>query len=144
MAKKTTLKTQQTDVPVEDFIATLDDEQQRSDSTRLVEIFRKITRSEPKMWGPAIIGFGSRVLKYESGREFDWMEAAFSPRKGTLTLYVLNGFPEQDELLKTLGPHKTGKVCLYIKRLADVDEKVLTKMIRYSLRHDRQRDTAAG
>jgi len=81
------------------------------------------------MWGTAIIGFGSEKIKYASGKELDWPKTGFSPRKQALTLYVLNGSKAQKELLKKLGKHKTGKVCLYIKKLSDVDINVLEKVI---------------
>ena len=86
------------------------------------------------MWGPAIIGFGSQTLKYATGRELEWPRTAFSPRKGNLSLYVLAGRPTEAELLKKLGPHKSGVSCLVIKRLADVDQKVLEKLIKESLK----------
>ena len=84
------------------------------------------------MWGASIVGFGMRRLQYASGRELDWMEIGFSPRKQNLTLYVLNGFEGQDALLKKLGRHTTGKVCLYIKKLDDVDLKVLDQIVTKS------------
>lgn len=87
------------------------------------------------MWGPAIIGFGHRVLKYESGRELDWMLIGFSPRKGTFALYSLTGSERADKLLPKLGKHKTGKGCLYIKRLSDIDESILTELITASVGH---------
>jgi hypothetical protein len=87
------------------------------------------------MWGPSIIGFGHRVLKYESGREFDWMIAAFSPRKANLTLYVIADSPKQPELLAKLGKHTVSKACLYVKRLADIDEKVLEELIKEAVKY---------
>lgn len=126
---KAQLKTQKTTANVGDFLATVSDPQQREDAIKIVELMQKITGDKPKMWGPSIIGFGDRTLKYESGRELDWFKIGFSPRKGQLTIYAINGNPAQGELLAKLGKHTTGKGCLYIKRLSDVDEKVLEKII---------------
>ncbi len=103
--------------------------------TSVLEIFKKATGEEPKMWGPAIIGFGHRVLKYDSGRELDWMLTGFSPRKGNLTFYIMSGFVRYDELMAKLGKHKTGKSCLHIKRLSDIDESILTELIAASIGH---------
>ncbi len=132
---KADLKTKETDASVEGFLDTVSDVGRREDAFRVLEIFRRATGEEARMWGPAIVGFGHRVMKYESGREFDWMHVAFSPRKANLTLYVFNDSPKQDELLATLGKFKTSKACLYIKRLSDVDEKVLENLIRDSTEH---------
>lgn len=131
---KAELKTTPTDESVEAFLNGVADEQRRTDSLRVIEIYKRITGEEPKMWGPAIIGFGSQMLKYASGRELDMPIAAFSPRKASLTFYVLNGSPKESELLDRLGKHKTGKCCLYVKRLSDVDEGVLEKLISLSLK----------
>ncbi len=134
---KAELKTKANDASVEDFLGAVADEQQRTDSLRLLEIFKKATGEDPKMWGPSIIGFGRRVLKYESGRELDWMITGFSPRKGTFALYSLTGSDKADELLAKLGKHKTGKGCLYIKKLLDIDESVLAILIKSSLAEKR-------
>jgi hypothetical protein len=127
---KVEIKTKETDASVDDFLSALSDEQQREDARKIIEIMQRTTGDNPKMWGAAIIGFGNRVYKSPAtGREVDWMKIGFSPRKGNLSLYVLNGAPKQVELLEKLGKHKTGKGCLYVKKLADVDEKVLEKVI---------------
>jgi len=127
---KAEIKTKETDASVEDFIDGLPDEQQREDARKIVEVMKGLTGAEPKMWGAAIIGFGNRVYTSPAtGREVDWMKIGFSPRKGNLSIYVLNGSPKQTSLLDKLGKHKTGKGCLYVKRLADVDEKILEKII---------------
>ena len=127
---KSEIKTKQTNASVEAFLNRLEDSRQRDDSQKIIAMMKRITGDEPKMWGPAIIGFGNRVYTSPAtGREVDWMKLGFSPRKGNLSLYVLNGAPKQAELLEKLGKHKTGKGCLYVKRLADVDEKVLEKVI---------------
>ena len=131
---KAELKTKANDGSVSDFLDSIEDEKKRDDSYRLLEIFGKATGSKPKMWGPAIIGFGERRLKYDSGRELDWMIVGFSPRKANLTLYGLLGSPEQDAQLEKLGKHSTGKGCLYFKTLGDVDEKILEKLIKQSMK----------
>jgi hypothetical protein len=98
----------------------------------------KATGEKPKMWGSSIVGFGSRHLKYESGRELDSMEIGFSPRKQNLTLYLTNGEALDENLLSKLGKHKLGKSCLYFKRLSDVDEKVLEQLIEKSIENIRR------
>ena len=122
-------KTQQTDTSVEAFLNTVADEQQRADSKRIIEMMNRTTGKVPKMWGPAIIGFGLRHMKYESGREMDWMEIGFSPRKGNITLYVLSKTLDQSQLLEKIGKHKASGGCLHIKKLADVDGKVLEELV---------------
>lgn len=131
---KAELKTKQTEAGVNEFLQTIADEQQRIDSARLIEIFTAETGEPPKMWGSSIIGFGQQHLKYDSGRELDWMLCGFSPRKATLTLYLSCAIDEHAALLEKLGKYKTGKGCLYIKRLADTDETVLAKLIRASMK----------
>ena len=127
---KAEIKTKETDASVEDFLNGVADEQQRDDARKVLGMMRRTTGEEPKMWGASIIGFGNRVYKSPAtGREVDWMRIGFSPRKGNLSLYVLHGSADQTKLLEKLGKHKTGKGCLYIKKLADVDEKVLEKII---------------
>lgn len=130
---KSELKTKETGASVEGFLESISDEVRRADAFRVLEIFKRVTGEEARMWGPAIVGFGHRVLKYDSGRELDWMVTGFSPRKANTTLYVVNDSPKQSELLAKLGKYTTGKVCLYIKRLSDVDENVLEQIIRESL-----------
>jgi len=112
------LKTQPSSFSVEDFLNSVADVQQRADSFALVDIMREETGAEPVMWGGSIIGFGHYHYVYESGREGDWFLTGFSPRKGKISVYLMNGFSIVEELLGQLGPHKTGKSCLYIKRLA--------------------------
>lgn len=126
---KAELKTKKTEASVEEYLSNIADEKVREDSKKIVEMMEKATGAKPKMWGGAIIGFGERYLKYESGRELDWMEIGFSPRKQNLTLYVLEYSDDQKKYLEKLGKHKTGKGCLYIKRLSDVDENVLEELI---------------
>ncbi|HCA57045.1 MAG TPA: DUF1801 domain-containing protein [Blastocatellia bacterium] len=138
---KAELKTRETDASVEDFINSVENETRREDAFRLLEIFKRITKEEPKMWGPSIIGFGSRMLKYASGRELDWPVAAFSPRKQNLSLYVLCGAPGEEELLAKLGKYKNGVSCLYVNKLADVDMKVLERLIKGSVAKSRKSST---
>ena len=125
---KAELKTKKTEASVEDFLNSVRDEQQRKDSFVILAMMRKATEEKPKMWGPAIVGFGNVHLKYESGRELDWFTMGFSPRKKDLTLYGLIT-EKQASLLNKLGKYKTGKGCLYINKLTDVDISVLKKMM---------------
>ena len=128
-------KTQQTDVAVEEFIASVEPEAKREDAKVLDAMFRRVTGEEPKMWGPSIIGYGSYHYKYESGREGDWMRSGFSPRKAKHSLYMMGGYCDdiaaerRTEQLTRLGKHSTGKSCLYINKLADIDLSVLEEMI---------------
>lgn len=125
-----TIKTLVNDASVTDFIEKVEDETKKSDSYKLLKIFEKITGEKPKMWGSSIIGFGQYHYKSERSRqEGDWMLTGFSPRKANLTLYILAGPANYTELLEKLGKHKSSVGCLYIKRLSDVDEKVLEKLI---------------
>ena len=123
------LKTKKTEASVEDFLNTIKDEATRQDCFEISKMMEQVTRSEPKMWGSSIIGFGSRHLKYESGRELDWMIIGFSPRKANITLYIPGKLEKYDAQLKKLGKYTTGKGCLYIKKLKDVDTKVLKNLI---------------
>jgi len=126
------MKTKQTEASVEDFLNRIEDNQKREDCFEIVKMMKQVTKKEPKMWGPGIIGFGSYHYKYESGREGDSPQIGFSPRKQNITLYILSGADHENPLLQKLGKHSTGKVCLYIKRLADVDKKVLQELIKES------------
>jgi hypothetical protein len=128
------LKTKKTEASVEDFLNKIKDESTRQDCFEIAKILKQATRSEPKMWGSSIIGFGSRLLKYPNGRELDWMLIGFSPRKANITLYIPGGIEKQSDLLKKLGKHTTGKGCLYIKSLKDVDKKVLKEVVNSSLK----------
>lgn len=126
------LKTRPTDQSALDFINSQPDEQRRTECRLLLDLFRQATGEEPRMWGSSIVGFGSRHYVYASGREGDWPPVAFSPRKQALTLYLMRGLDEVQDLLARLGRHTTGKGCLYIKKLTDVDVQVLTEIIRRS------------
>lgn len=128
------LKTKLNNASVDKFLKGVKDEQTRADCYQIIEIMNKATKAEPKMWGTSIIGFGNIHLKYESGRELDWFPIGFSPRKQNITLYLMGGL-EQKELLDKLGKYSTGKGCLYIKKLADVDIKVLNKLVTTSAKN---------
>ncbi|NIJ21844.1 hypothetical protein FHS95_003555 [Sphingomonas naasensis] len=126
-------RTRPTEMRVTDFIEAAPDAVRREDAKTLVELMSRISGEEPRMWGPSIIGFGSYHYRYESGHEGDACRLGFSPRKTELVLYVLNGSSAQEALLARLGKHKTGKACLYIKKLADVDMGVLEELVRDAL-----------
>ncbi len=135
MAKNVELKTKLNDASVEDFLNTVSDEQIRADCFEIAKLMKQVTKAEPKMWGSSIVGFGSYHYKGASGREGDWMLVGFSPRKQNLTLYIMAGFERYDELMKKLGKFSTGKSCLYIKKLADVDKKVLKELVSESVQY---------
>lgn len=128
-------KTTETENSVADFINTVSDEARRNDAFRITELFKNQTGLEAKMWGPAIIGFGSYHYKYESGREGDAPLTGFSPRKDAFALYFSSRFPNREALLEKLGKHKTAKACVYIKKLDDIDTSVLKEMIAASVKH---------
>lgn len=123
------LKTKPTEASVEGFLAGVTDDERRADCQALVKLMQRATRAKPRMWGPSIVGFGSYRYKYDSGREGEWFLAGFSPRKSDLTLYIMSGLGPHAGLLRKLGKHKTGKSCLYLKRLADVDLDVLRELV---------------
>lgn len=125
------LKTKKTNADVKAFLGGIANEQQREDATKVMKLMQKITGDKPAMWGPSIVGFGHYRYVYDSGRENDWFQVGFSPRKAALTLYGMGGWEE--ELLDKLGKHKTGKGCLYIKKLEEVDLSVLEQLIRRSM-----------
>ena len=127
------LKTKKTEASVEDFLNKIKDQDVRQDCFEIAKIMKQATRSDGKMWGSSIVGFGSRHLKYASGRELDWMVIGFSPRKANITLYLPGGVENQAALLKQLGKYTTGKGCLYIKKLKDVDRKVLKQLVNESV-----------
>ncbi len=116
---------------VDAFLAQVS-EAQRADCEVLRAMMERVTGEEPVLWGPSIVGFGRYRYRYESGREGEWFLAGFSPRKRNLTLYIMSGFPRHEELMGKLGRHTTGKSCLYVKRLEDVDLEVLEELVRRS------------
>ncbi|MCB1187540.1 DUF1801 domain-containing protein [bacterium] len=135
MAGKSENKTKATEVSVDSFLARVSDERKRADADALVALMKRITKQEAQMWGPSIIGFDSYHYRYDSGREGDMCALGFSPRKDSLSVYVLDGLDNYGDALEELGPHKIGKSCLYIKRLSDVDMKVLEKILRDSYKY---------
>lgn len=126
-------KTKPTAVSVESHLAAIANEEQRNDAQRLVPLMRKVTGQEPRMWGPSIVGFGSYHYKYASGHEGDSALAAFAARRRELAVYIADGFEGRNDLLARLGKHRTGKVCVYIRRLSDVDLKVLETLVSRSV-----------
>ena len=128
------LKTKLNDKSVIKFIKSVPDGKKRKDSLAILNMMKKITKEEPKMWGDSIIGFGTYHYKYASGREGDWFLTGFSPRKQNFSLYIMSGFKEYGKLLNKLGKHKTSKACLYIKSLDDIDTKILKEIITKSVK----------
>ena len=131
-------KTQPTKLSVTTFINSIDDKQKRSDARKIAAMIRKATGNKAVMWGPGIVGYGQYHYKYASGREGDYLLAGFSARKNALTIYIMPGFMRFDSLMKKLGKYKTGKSCLYVNRLSDVDEKVLERLIVGSVKYMRE------
>lgn len=131
-------KTRPTTESVEKFLNGIADEQRRKDCFRLVEMMKAATKADAAMWGTSIVGFGKHQYKYGSGTKGEWLLIGFSPRKNDLTLYLMSGFSRHAELLKKLGKHKTGKGCLYLKKLADVDESTLKTLIKQSVAEIKQ------
>ena len=134
---KAELKTKPTKADVEKFLNGIKDEKIREDSYKILKMMKQITKEEPKMWGPSIIGFGNYHYKYASGREGDWFLAGFSPRKQSLTIYAMSYLKKHKDILKRLGKHKIGKGCLYINKLEDVDMKVLRELIKEAIKKKR-------
>ena len=132
-------KTQLSDASVADFLAAVPDPRRRADAEQVAALMERVTRRPPRLWGTSIVGYGSYHYRYASGREGDWPLTGFSPRKQALTLYIMSGFEEYEDLLAKLGKHKTGKSCLYVNRLEQVDEQVLARLIRKSVAHLRRK-----
>ena len=129
------LKTQTTDNSVVEYLSTVENERKKADSFAILELMSEASGQEPKMWGESIIGFGTYHYKYASGREGTWFLTGFAPRKQSLTLYIMSGFEGYDLLLRKLGKHKTGKSCLYINKLEDIDMDVLRDLVKQSVEH---------
>jgi hypothetical protein len=127
------LKTKKTEASVKEFLDGVADPQQRKDAKAVARLMKEITGARPRMWGPSIVGFGDVHFSYASGREIDWFLTGFSPRRDSLTLYIMSGFSRFDALMDKLGPHRTGKGCLYIKRLDDVHQPTLKTLIKQSV-----------
>jgi hypothetical protein len=126
------LQTQPTKASVAAFLNAIEDPDRRRDCKAVAKLMEKVTKSKPKMWGPAIVGFGSYRYVNTTNKPQDWFLAGFSPRKQNLTLYIMAGFGRRPDLMKRLGKFSTGKSCLYIKRLSDIDEQVLASLIEDS------------
>ncbi len=126
-------KTKKNNASVEGFLQSGENEKRRADSFVVLDLMKEVTNEEPAMWGTSIVGFGSYHYKFASGREGDWMKVGFSPRKQNMTLYIMDGFGSYDSLLQNLGKYKTGKSCLYINKLEDVDQTVLRELVRQSV-----------
>jgi len=129
------LKTKPTDASVEEFLNRVEPTTKRQDAFAILELMKEVTDEDPQMWGESIVGFGRYHYKYASGREADWMLTGFSPRKQNLTLYIMAGFAQYDDLLARLGKHSTGSSCLYIKKLQDIDLDVLRELVKQSVAH---------
>jgi hypothetical protein len=130
------LKTQKGAGDVAAFIDGIEDQRKREDAKALLALMEKVTGEKPALWGPSIVGFGDLHYKYESGREGDWFRVGFSPRKQNLTLYVTDYIKEDDPLLARLGKFTTGKACIYVKRLEDIDTAVLEDLVKRSYEAD--------
>jgi hypothetical protein len=130
-----TLKTAPTNANVSRFLARVPDERRREDCRVVQRLMQRVTRARPRMWGASIVGFGRYHYRYPSGREGDWFLTGFSPRKQDLTIYLMAGFTGRAALLRRLGKHRAGGSCLYIKRLADVNLRVLETLVRRSVAH---------
>ncbi len=130
-------KTRPTQADVLEFLNSVDNDTRREDAFRMLEIMKEITGDDPVMWGPSIVGFGSYHYKYDTGREGDMCLTGFSPRKTSLTVYIMPGFDRYGELMSKLGKHKSGKSCLYINKLSNVDEEVLKELISEGVKYMR-------
>jgi hypothetical protein len=129
------LKTKPTDTSVAALLGAIPDDSRRQDCFTVLSLMRDVTQCEPRVWGSTIIGFGTYHYKYASGREGDWFLTGFAPRKQDVTLYIMAGFDRYEALLSRLGKYKTGKSCLYVKRLADIDLAVLKDLVAASVAH---------
>lgn len=132
-------KTKAGTASVAQFLSAIDNERRRADAKKVAAMMRKATGKRAKLWGTSIVGFGRYHYKYESGREGDFMLVGFSPRKQNLAIYIMPGFDEFSGLMNKLGKYKTGKSCLYVNKLDDVDEKVLQQLIERSVKMMRKR-----
>ena len=133
------LKTKQTGASVDEYLDTIEDPRRRDDCMAISALMKKVTKCEPKMWGPSIVGFDSYHYRYETGHEGDACLAGFSSRRPEIVLYIAEGFESRDRLLQQLGKHRAGKVCVYIRRLSDIDVSVLEKLVKASVAEMRKR-----
>lgn len=129
----TELKTKQSDASIDTFLNSVADEKRRTDTEAVCAMISRVTGWQPKMWGASMIGFGAYNYVYESGRKGRWMITGVSPRKAALTVYIMCGFTPFPNLMARIGKYKTGKSCLYIKKLEDIDMAVLEEMVRGSV-----------
>lgn len=127
------LKTKPTEQSVDQFLSYIDEEKRKQDCVTILKLMKQVTKEEPKMWGNSIFGFGTYHYRYESGREGDWFLTGFSPRKQNLTIYIMPGFNRYGQLLAKLGKHSTGKGCLYINKIEDINLDVLRELIEESV-----------
>jgi len=137
------LRTKPTHEGVTVFLNGIEDVRKRQDCFTLLALMREAAGAEPKMWGDSVVGFGSYHYHYASGRQGDWFLTGFSPRKQNLTVYIMAGFDQYEHLLSRLGKYKTGKACLYIKKLEDVDVAVLRELVQQSVEHMRRTNPSA-
>jgi hypothetical protein len=126
-------KTRPTGASVSAFLDTVENPQRRADTLAVLALMRELSGFEPEMWGPAIVGFGRQDLAYADGSKLEWPVVGFSPRKSAMVLYLMDGYEGHADLLAALGPHSTGRSCLYIKKLADVDQAVLARLVQAGL-----------
>ncbi len=140
----TELKTKVNDADVVAFLNGVADERKRQDCFAVLELMRRVTGEEPKMWGASIVGFGAYHYVYATGNSGDWLLTGFAPRAQNITLYIIAGFDQYPDLMARLGKYKTGKSCLYVKRLADVDLTVLEELVAMSVEHMRQTNPPAN
>lgn len=129
------LKTQKNAASIEDFLQAVENQTRRENSFEVLELMREITGDQGSMWGDSIVGFGDFSYTNSTKNEYKWFKTGFSPRKQSMTLYIMDGFDSYNEILSRLGKHKTGKSCLYINKLADVDFDVLRELIKASVDH---------
>ena len=135
----TELKTRQNDKNVDAFLNGVENPRRREDARRLLALMQEVTGELPKMWGATIVGFGSYHYRYASGREGDWPVVGFAPRKQNLVLYIMPGFTRYSALLAKLGKHRTGKSCLYVNKLDDIDPRILEELVRESVAEMKRR-----
>jgi hypothetical protein len=136
---KATIKTMKTEASVGAFLDAVPDPVRRDDAKAVCKLMQHVTGEAPAMWGTSIIGFGHRTIKYDSGRELDWMVVGLSPRKANTVIYIMDGYDKYQDHLARLGKHKKGQSCLYVSKLSDIDMKVLEQMIRQSVRNQATR-----
>jgi hypothetical protein len=129
------MKTKETKASVTEFLKSITDPQRREDAMAVTAMMEAATKTKPKMWGANLVGFGTQHYRYDSGREGDWFRTGFAPRKDRLTLYLTSGLARHPHLMEKLGKYTMGSACLHIRKLADVDRKVLKQLIAESLKH---------